>query len=81
MFFSQKLSLTKLMRNNGHGNGIEDNNGDDHGNGHGWGRDGNEGNGNGNGGNHNNLPLTDELFVLLFLSFLFIVLKYLKIVK
>lgn len=81
LLFSQELSSTKLMRNNGHGNGIEDNNGDDHGNGNGWGRDGNEGNGNGNGGGCNNVPLNDDLFVLLLFSFLFIVLKYLKIVK
>lgn len=79
--FSQQLPTSTLMRNNGHGNGIEDNNGDDHGNGHGWGRDGNEGNGNGNGGNCYNVPLNDELFVLLIFSIGYIVLKYLKIVK
>lgn len=77
--FSQQLPSNKMMKNNGQG--IENNNGDNHGNGHGWGRDGNEGNGKGNGGDYNNVPLNDDLFVLLILSTIYIVLKYLKIVK
>lgn len=77
--FYQELPSSKMMRSNGQG--IENNNGDEHGNGHGWGRDGNEGNGKGNGGDCNNVPLNDDLFVLLILSTIYIVLKYLKIVK